>query len=246
MTQLDVSFNKLLYLPFNISKLKALTSIDARNNDLSELPSELCELKELTELRVGHNSLTHLPTRIYHLTSLKRIEIDHNLFMDKPSEYKYISSVKSFDMSGNPFETRNKKILHRDAVIRISSNVNAKVVNVPPSDTDTDKYLADIDSAKAAVMSYEQQRAAWKAKTNEADYSYDKLDSSVPASPPVTHRHHFRLGIFQMRLGMSYFKKVRSGEERSDELRERINWTAMSTIDTSICNIPSLNSAAVF
>ena len=43
---------------------------------------------------------------------------------------------------------RHKKIVHRDAVIKVSSNVDAKVVSKPPSDTDTDKYLTDIGKAQ--------------------------------------------------------------------------------------------------
>ena len=57
-------------------------------------------------------------------------------------------------------------------------------------------------------MMYDQQRAAWKVKATSSEYEYDKMDSSTPAPPPVTHRHHFRLGVFQMRLGMSYLKKI--------------------------------------
>ena len=88
--------------------------------------------------------------------------------------------------------------------------------------------MNNIASATGGVKAYEKQRAAWEAKVNDPYYEYDPLDSFAPPHPPVTHRHHFRLGVFQMRLGMTSLKKIerirnggRTDEEQAEKQKER-------------------------
>ena len=75
-------------------------------------------------------------------------------------------------------------------------------------DSNIAPFLEDIDNAKAAVKAYDLQRAKWKTIVGQSGYKYDEEDSSATVAPGVDYRHYFRLGVFQMRLGMSYLKKI--------------------------------------
>ncbi|GMH46426.1 hypothetical protein TrRE_jg4031 [Triparma retinervis] len=237
---LDVSYNKLLYLPMNIQKLKALKTVDLNHNDLSELPPEICDLVNLTSLKLSHNHLSRLPTRIYSLPNLSCCEIQSNNFSDKPPEFKWMKTARHHNMSFNPFDNRLKKVVHRDALSKLSSMSESTMLLPNPTDFEAEKYATNVSSAKAGVKAYEKQRAAWEAKVGDPGYEYDPLDSSAPPRPPTTHRHHFRLGIFQMRTAVASLKKIeriKNGgrtdaeeavkqEERARERKARELWVA--------------------
>ncbi|GMH60441.1 hypothetical protein TrLO_g3824 [Triparma laevis f. longispina] len=209
LKSLDLSQNELLSLPYNVAKLKLLENLDLRYNNLSEIPSEICELKNLKTLKLGHNKLMVLPNDMYYLTDLKTIQIDHNLFNNKPPQYDLMKGVVSFNMSSNPMKEHYSKHVHRDALIRLSSNVDSQlIIKKINKDSNIKPFLEDIDGAKAAVKAYDLQKAKWKTIIADSNYEYDKQDSSATVAPGVEYRHYFSLGVFQMRLGMSYLKKI--------------------------------------
>ncbi|GMH97099.1 hypothetical protein TrST_g4169 [Triparma strigata] len=206
---LDLSRNSLLSLPYNVAKLKLLENLDLTRNNLCEIPNEICELKALKTLKLGHNKLMALPDDMYYLTDLRTVQIDHNLFNNKPPQYDLMKGVVSFNMSSNPMNDHRSKHVHRDALIRLASNVESKLVMKKVNkDSNIAPFLEDIDNAKAAVKAYDLQRAKWKTIVGQSGYKYDEEDSSATVAPGVDYRHYFRLGVFQMRLGMSYLKKI--------------------------------------
>ena len=164
LTDLNLSHNRLLYLPMNLQKLKKLVKIDLSWNDLSEVPEEICDLSLLTQAKLGHNSLSLLPHRIYTLSNLDCLEVNHNSFEDKPPEFRWMKNMKHYNMGGNPFSERIKRVVHRDAVLKVAASNEATLLNKTPRDFELEKHVSHIDAAAAAVKAYEQQRAAWKVK----------------------------------------------------------------------------------
>jgi len=64
LTALDLSRNKLRYLPPSIGLLTSLQSLNIAQNDISELPATMANLLDLTELDVSDNPLVIPPKAI--------------------------------------------------------------------------------------------------------------------------------------------------------------------------------------
>jgi len=61
LNYLNLSENKLEYIPPQISDLDSLTDLNLSHNDLSELPSEIVKLEKLTSLQIINNEKLKLP-----------------------------------------------------------------------------------------------------------------------------------------------------------------------------------------
>jgi Leucine-rich repeat (LRR) protein len=55
LNELNISFNKFLYLPTYIFHLTNLITLDLRGNQLSTIPNEIKNLKGLRELIIADN-----------------------------------------------------------------------------------------------------------------------------------------------------------------------------------------------
>ncbi len=86
LIQLDISGNKLTYLPSEISKLKNLKELGISENKLISLPPGISELKNLTQLDISRNQLTSLPPEIKELTNLTQLDISGNQLPSLPPE----------------------------------------------------------------------------------------------------------------------------------------------------------------
>lgn len=74
---LDLSKNKLTWLPITIGNLQSLRELDLSNNELTELPKSVGELTQLKKLFLSNNKLTDLPKSFGDLT-LDVLDLDNN------------------------------------------------------------------------------------------------------------------------------------------------------------------------
>jgi hypothetical protein len=75
---LDVSNNRLSYIPKEISKLVWLKELDARCNGIGEIPVSLKECSALTKIFFDHNKLTAIPEQIWFRSKIEYISASDN------------------------------------------------------------------------------------------------------------------------------------------------------------------------
>lgn len=99
---INLSSNKLQYLPENVSSLTHLRTFLLQNNELSELPSGLGRLPLLTELRLDGNMLATLPDTVPRLASCKVLTLSENRLVELPTALASMKQLESLDLSRNP------------------------------------------------------------------------------------------------------------------------------------------------
>jgi len=111
---LSISWNRLQYLPENLSSMARLRTILLQNNQLSELPEAIGKLPLLQELRVDNNVLEALPPTIGKLALLELFTMHNNKVTDLPPSMMGLRSLKTLDITDNPLEYENiPDSLHR-------------------------------------------------------------------------------------------------------------------------------------
>ena len=101
LTILDLSENRLCYLPVEILHLTQLTTLDLCINRLTELPVEILHLTRLSILDLCINRLTELPVEILHLTQLSILDVADNRLLNLPVEIGLLTQLTTLNLSDN-------------------------------------------------------------------------------------------------------------------------------------------------
>jgi len=99
---LNLSENRIQYLPENISSLARLRTFRLQSNELTELPDGIGRLPLLTELRLEHNHLERLPGAIGKLSTVKTLTLSYNQLTELPMSMAGMRCLESLDVSENP------------------------------------------------------------------------------------------------------------------------------------------------
>lgn len=80
ITHLDLSHNKIVSLPKELSQLENLSHCNMSHNQISDLSSiEWVQLRSLTFLDISHNIVAHVPVELSGLARLNRMDASNNL-----------------------------------------------------------------------------------------------------------------------------------------------------------------------
>jgi len=87
-TVLNLSLQRLAFVPPQLATLSMLTSLDLSANNLSVLPGDtLTGLTSLRTLNLNCNSICALPREIGYLTQLRKLFLSENHFVDVPETF---------------------------------------------------------------------------------------------------------------------------------------------------------------
>ncbi|PNF32880.1 hypothetical protein B7P43_G01832 [Cryptotermes secundus] len=101
---LDLSSNKLHWLPNSFSDLVNLKSCHLSNNTLAVLPVQLGNLEGLKELSLDGNQLHSLPESMAKLQHLELLDLYDNTLEEVPEVLRSMPSLKSLDLEWNCFD----------------------------------------------------------------------------------------------------------------------------------------------
>lgn len=101
MQQLNLSGNKIKFLPSDIGKMTMLKEFNLGYNALSRLPNSVSLLKSLVDLNLSNNNFSVLPFELRHLWQLERLHLSGNLFASIPSPVVAMRGLKLLDLSQN-------------------------------------------------------------------------------------------------------------------------------------------------
>ncbi|KAG0229515.1 Leucine-rich repeat serine/threonine-protein kinase 1 [Actinomortierella wolfii] len=164
LLELDVSHNKLMFLPSDIghpeSRLRHLTATD---NKLEALPKSIGLCRHLKSLNLGRNQLTSLPTEIADLKQLDTLDLSENLLCIIPADIADFLTKTTLLLTGNPF-TRG----YCDASRNASTALGGIGVN---NTSEEDRY--------SAVLQNLSRRAILNAAVSSSSSSYGGSSSNI-------------------------------------------------------------------
>ncbi|XP_069118206.1 leucine-rich repeat-containing protein 57-like [Argopecten irradians] len=98
---LDLSENKIPFIPPVIGTFSVLKNINLSKNRLESLPAEFGNLKKLESLSLENNCLTSLPESLSKLTGLRTLNLSDNRLKLFPKQVCALRQLDALDLSKN-------------------------------------------------------------------------------------------------------------------------------------------------
>ena len=111
LIKLNLSSNKLRYVPKSIQNMINLQELYLDKNELQSIPNELINLRLLKILKIGWNKISTIqPNFFNNLISLEELYCNNNLIIETQYSnnygvFDYIQNLKILDLSYNQLET---------------------------------------------------------------------------------------------------------------------------------------------
>jgi internalin A len=100
---LNLSGNRLTFIPPEIGKLTSLITLDLSNNELKKLPKEIGRLTKLNILNIGNNEIETLPSEIGQLFNIKSLHLHKNRLSSLPPQISQLSNLSKLYLHENIF-----------------------------------------------------------------------------------------------------------------------------------------------
>ncbi|CAG8572439.1 15491_t:CDS:2, partial [Racocetra persica] len=105
LTTLDVSKNRLEFIPDTIGFLYKLQELKLSNNQLTWIPSSIGSLKKLGTLLLDDNKITELPPEIGQMKTLVHLDVRDNPLTVLPAELGRLQQLRKLRTDGCPLKT---------------------------------------------------------------------------------------------------------------------------------------------
>jgi len=154
--QLDLSKNRISYLPdqlgdllnlkvLNLSRnqldeksfpqsmqrLQMLEEVNLSSNNLTEIPSFILDLPRIKVLHIAENKITSLPEKIGQMTSLERLYVGKNGLVNIPRQISQISNLKVLSLANNSLQSVPAEMANLTSLICLQLHQN-KINFLPP------------------------------------------------------------------------------------------------------------------
>lgn len=101
LTHLNVSCNRIKYLPAALGRLTTLRKLDISSNYLTELSPCIWEMRNLRELNASFNRIAEVPGGVVGLKNLKTLILVGNAIETVHEQMLELSNLQQFDLRGN-------------------------------------------------------------------------------------------------------------------------------------------------
>ena len=112
ITLMNLSNNRISWLPNEFCQLRKLETLIIVNNGLSILPDNFGNLSALKELIAGSNKFSHLPASMNKLKELRLLDLYDNDFSEIPWDVVNLENLQGLDLEYNFFSTENLMVRH--------------------------------------------------------------------------------------------------------------------------------------
>jgi len=133
LKQLNLSRNQLdeKSFPQSISRLQMLEEVNLSSNNLTEIPSFILDLPRLKVLHIAENRITSLPDSIGRLTNLERLYVGKNALTTIPSQISQLSNLKVLSLANNQLQSVPADMANLTSLICLQLHQN-KINFLPP------------------------------------------------------------------------------------------------------------------
>lgn len=129
---LDISDNKFVILPNEISRFMQLRHLNLSKNKLAKIPDCIGALTKLETFNGSHNNLSSLPRTFSNLIHLKQVNLSDNHIKDFPLMFSGLKHLDVLDLSRNEIVTVPSEVsglnvtelnLNQNQISHISSQI---------------------------------------------------------------------------------------------------------------------------
>ncbi|CAH8563776.1 unnamed protein product [Dicrocoelium dendriticum] len=121
---LDLSTNNISIMPEGIFKLKMLQSLDISENGISELPASISKLRGLQVLACASNKLHVIPEEISHLSNLQILNLINNKLSFLPISIGNLKSLLVIHVDHNELDHIPSQLFHCSSLTELSVSNN--------------------------------------------------------------------------------------------------------------------------
>ncbi|KAE8707435.1 Diacylglycerol kinase 1 [Hibiscus syriacus] len=180
MQRLILASNHIQGLPSVLGKLQSLKVMVLDGNRITSLPDELGELARLEKLSISGNMLTSLPEAIGRLRNLSLLNVSSNKLKNLPESVGSCSSLEELQANDNLIEELPESICNLVHLKSLSLN-NNKVIQIPPKILKNCKALQNFSLHDNPIsMSQFQQMDGFEEFEERRKKKFDKLlDSNI-------------------------------------------------------------------
>lgn len=127
---LDLSDNKFVNLPNEISRFLQLKHLNLNKNKLIKIPDCIGALTKLETLNLCHNNLTSLPRTLSNLINLKQVYLCENHLKEVPLMFCSLKHLDILDLSKNDITTVPAEVSGLN-VVELNLNQN-QIADISP------------------------------------------------------------------------------------------------------------------
>ncbi|GAV57522.1 LRR_1 domain-containing protein/LRR_8 domain-containing protein [Cephalotus follicularis] len=183
MQRLVLADNLIERLPVNMGKLQSLKVLTLDGNRMTSLPDEFGQLVRLERLSISGNMLTRLPETIGSLRNLSLLNVSNNKLNSVPESIGSCFSLEEFQANDNLIEDLPASVcnlIHLKALFLNNNNVN----QIPPTLLKDCKALQNISLHNNPIsMDQFQQMEGFLEFEARRKKKFDKqIDSNVMIS----------------------------------------------------------------
>ncbi|KAJ8984627.1 hypothetical protein NQ317_009855 [Molorchus minor] len=102
---LDISDNKFLVLPNEISRFMQLKHLNLSKNKLAKVPDCIGALTKLETFNLSHNNLSTLPRTLSNLINLKQVNLSNNHLKEFPLMFCGLKHLDVLDLCKNEIDS---------------------------------------------------------------------------------------------------------------------------------------------
>ncbi|RUS24514.1 hypothetical protein BC938DRAFT_473456 [Jimgerdemannia flammicorona] len=126
LTSLDLTANKLEFLPEDIKLLVSLKSLNVQQNRLTSLPTELGTLTKLETLNLARNAFTSFPLAVCQLGghALRKLTLSGNFIRGLPDDIAQLGSLRELDVSQNALVSLPIVLAQLDELQELNADAN--------------------------------------------------------------------------------------------------------------------------
>ncbi|CAI9754082.1 unnamed protein product [Fraxinus pennsylvanica] len=129
---LDLTHNRLVDIPMEISKLINLQRLILADNVIERLPMNLGKLQSLKVMTLDGNRVTTLPDELGQLVKLERLSISGNLLLNLPETIGSLRNLVLLNVSNNKLNSLPESIGSCFSLEEIQANENS-IEDLPAS-----------------------------------------------------------------------------------------------------------------
>ena len=115
---------KMVEIPKEISRFRALKELDFSNNNLTFLPETLADMENLEQIYILNNKLMNLPDQIGKLKKLHRIDAAYNMLTVLPESFAELTDLRFLNFVSNNFKHIPSQLTKLDTLEKLYINNN--------------------------------------------------------------------------------------------------------------------------
>jgi hypothetical protein len=220
---LDVSFNLLETLPWQIGSLLFLKDLNCSCNQLTILPAEIGKLHQLECLKANGNKLCTIPLEIGECQNMRNVVLSENQITSLPISLASCSKLEVLKLQHNKLQQIPVELaLRKDSIKEINISRNPNMVLVPKSYRDKTEAIMGI-----LCIHYDHNKKinSIEADTLELKCLSQHVENKVKMMPRVMDTLEIERGQLMRyqhsaRYFISYQNLVRAWKERIQNLRD--------------------------